>query len=416
MKKDWSANEALRKRDDIRSVHQLQPLNATLSSLEGTDSDDADGSNLWLQREMDRRKAMLHLGRPSNRKVFSGSRHTRTLSLLSPDKTDAEASSRRSADFGTASGLPPPPMSENENDQTPRAGLARSSTTGSSTSIIRQQVAAPPKYALPLDPEPGTPHEVILKSGKRIATDLKDGLWTFFEDLRQATVGEEGVNGTHQSAARPQRPQLNGQSTVRRQSSRGDLKSKNRPMTKRGMSYDARPKSMPPKSKSFDTSDDLIDIGGSFWREHGLESPDEKPATKLLKKSSKRTMDKSPQSNKQTPSKASVTDDDPWEMWDTPKNASQDDGSRQQNTDALSALEGRPPSSHSSSQRDRDAIPWPNLVKLSPSNLKRTASHLMNEWERSLTPPAEDGDKDYMSSRGADADAAPVQDATMLLR
>jgi hypothetical protein len=37
----------------------------------------------------------------------------------------------------------------------------------------------------------------------------------------------------------------------------------------------------------------------------------------------------------------------------------------------------------------RNSIPWPDLVKLSPNNLKRTASHLMKEWEKQLTPPPE---------------------------
>ena len=33
----------------------------------------------------------------------------------------------------------------------------------------------------------------------------------------------------------------------------------------------------------------------------------------------------------------------------------------------------------------RKEIPWPALTKLSPGNLKRTASSFMSEWERSLT-------------------------------
>jgi hypothetical protein len=43
------------------------------------------------------------------------------------------------------------------------------------------------------------------------------------------------------------------------------------------------------------------------------------------------------------------------------------------------------------SQRDpkRNSIPWPDLAKISPGNLKRTASHLMKEWEKNLTPPPE---------------------------
>ena len=36
----------------------------------------------------------------------------------------------------------------------------------------------------------------------------------------------------------------------------------------------------------------------------------------------------------------------------------------------------------------REAIPWPTLVKLSPGNLRRTASNFLEEWEKSLTPPA----------------------------
>lgn len=30
-------------------------------------------------------------------------------------------------------------------------------------------------------------------------------------------------------------------------------------------------------------------------------------------------------------------------------------------------------------------IPWPALTKLSPGNLKMTASNLMNEWEKTTT-------------------------------
>ena len=34
-----------------------------------------------------------------------------------------------------------------------------------------------------------------------------------------------------------------------------------------------------------------------------------------------------------------------------------------------------------------DEIQWPGLDKLTPGNLKRTVSTLMQEWEKSLTPP-----------------------------
>ena len=56
----------------------------------------------------------------------------------------------------------------------------------------------------------------------------------------------------------------------------------------------------------------------------------------------------------------------------------------------------------------KDPIPWPALAKLGPATLRRTASHLMSEWEKSLTPsPGKDwtGQEDYIGHLGA-AEAA----------
>lgn len=47
------------------------------------------------------------------------------------------------------------------------------------------------------------------------------------------------------------------------------------------------------------------------------------------------------------------------------------------------------PKKASTAPDGRREIPWPALIKLSPGKLVRTASTLMNEWERSLaSPPA----------------------------
>jgi hypothetical protein len=35
----------------------------------------------------------------------------------------------------------------------------------------------------------------------------------------------------------------------------------------------------------------------------------------------------------------------------------------------------------------REDLQWPALEKLTPGNLKRTVSTIMQEWEKSLTPP-----------------------------
>lgn len=36
-------------------------------------------------------------------------------------------------------------------------------------------------------------------------------------------------------------------------------------------------------------------------------------------------------------------------------------------------------------RRRSENIPWPTLTKFTPSGLTRTASNLMDEWEKSLT-------------------------------
>ena len=56
----------------------------------------------------------------------------------------------------------------------------------------------------------------------------------------------------------------------------------------------------------------------------------------------------------------------------------------------------------------KDPIPWPALSNLGPKALKRTASHLMSEWEKSLTPsPSKEGSEgsDYLGL-GAEAAAS----------
>ena len=42
------------------------------------------------------------------------------------------------------------------------------------------------------------------------------------------------------------------------------------------------------------------------------------------------------------------------------------------------------------SLQNRNGIPWPALTKSKPTGLKRTASTLMSEWERSLATKAHD--------------------------
>jgi hypothetical protein len=85
LKKSWANHEVYKKKNDVRMLSKLEPVSTAPSTP--VSHEDEDGSGAWLQQEMERRKALLSGTRTSSRTVFSGSRHTRTLSLLSPTRT-----------------------------------------------------------------------------------------------------------------------------------------------------------------------------------------------------------------------------------------------------------------------------------------------------------------------------------------
>lgn len=107
------------------------------------------------------------------RKVFAGSRHTKTLSLVASCRTQGEF--------------------ETQAPQEPANVVPQVSP------IDTRDPARNPIHAVrPLRPRTGTddsikvqPKEAFIETGKQLVGDLREGLWTFFEDLRQVTVGEE---------------------------------------------------------------------------------------------------------------------------------------------------------------------------------------------------------------------------------
>jgi hypothetical protein len=168
-----------------------------------------------------------------------------------------------------------------------------------------------------------------------------------------------------------------------------------------------------------------VDIGDEFWKEHGLSEPKTSPTHK---KTHALKQTRTPQ--KQSANQAD--DFDSWDNWETPSD--NPNHAAKVSGDLTSSDESEAPSSpvsgqassrtstryHSqrhdskasthtasssagvpdeSSRRDakRNSIPWPELSKLSPSQLKRTASHLMKEWEKNLTPPPESRDFNHAS-------------------
>ncbi|CAO2647421.1 Nn.00g083430.m01.CDS01 [Neocucurbitaria sp. VM-36] len=378
LKRHYALHEASKRRNDVRKVAQLQPLNTSLANVQ-PDQHDEDGSNLWMQKEMERRKALLTNTKTSQRKVFSGSRHLRTLSLLSPEKSYSPS-------------FPQPLDLQAEEPTDKRPTLPTRSST--SSDLTRQVADGVNDEQFDLGGIPNMQRDNIIRAGTQMATDFKNGLFTFIEDIRQATVGDEAVNGADG---------VPGSTSARSISDKSARKaSGSRPSVNRSAS------SKKPAQRTGS-------IGDDFWKENGLSEP---KTTSMNKKT--HTI-----KNAQTPQKQvrpQADEDEDWDNWDTPNDGyvpktTDTQNSSDESDEPTSPVSG-PGSSRTStryhskrhdskassltttssaghpdesatSDPKRNSIPWPDLVKLSPNNLKRTASHLMKEWEKQLTPPPE---------------------------
>ncbi len=177
LKKQWALHEATKR--------QLQPLNTSISDSRLVDDEESSRSS----REQERQRVVKVGRNNSQRKVFSGSRHMKTLSLLSPTATtDQETNPPSSA-------KPPKIRPENAKRQSPPDTVTEESEAVANPSTIASTTPAE-------TPIMNHPRDVILDTGKQLVGDFRQGLWTFFEDLRQATVGEEAVSGSNSSRVR----------------------------------------------------------------------------------------------------------------------------------------------------------------------------------------------------------------------
>lgn len=171
LKKHWAVHEMFKKKNQIRHVEQLRPISKSVSS-----SSFADPNSLGRTRpDHERRRSLAINTKQSQRKVFSGSRHTRTLSLLSP---------KGSAELKPDSAVKMMGKSSNRIARSDTVFESRATTTiirASNNTVLNKNINGPPKDA-------------ILETGKQLVGDFREGLWTFLEDLRQATVGEEATS------------------------------------------------------------------------------------------------------------------------------------------------------------------------------------------------------------------------------
>ncbi|TVY18127.1 hypothetical protein LARI1_G004489 [Lachnellula arida] len=362
LKRQWAVHEAHKKKAEIRHLEQLQPLQTAGAGAEGTKFNE-DGTIMTRQSaEWDRRKALLTNinTKESRSRVFSGA-HTRTLSLLSPERSNCPR--------------PFPPVREATSETQSQASFPRSTTMPDTSQGITRVST---HRARPLSYQGGLTH-----GAKQVAEDMKTGLWTFLEDLRQATVGDEIANsaanrGIEQTSKGP----------IIRKSSKSSLLGAD---MSRGQKSSPRhsPRASSPRTWDSLTGGDsaLLDAAERLLSDNQAETKARKPLPKPAKKS--RTL---------SLAAPALDDDDDWSNWDSPApksprwsgstTVSEDPATPSiENIDDPVQIIGQSNNGGSSTPSKRDDLQWPALDKLTPGNLKRTVSTIMQEWENSLTPP-----------------------------
>ncbi|KAL2062634.1 hypothetical protein VTL71DRAFT_5706, partial [Oculimacula yallundae] len=340
LKRQYARHEASKKRAEVRHVEPLQTVS--------TEGKTEDPSVLFRHSaDIDRRRALLNnLDIPKDtelRRKFSGA-HMRTLSLLSPERSN----------FNSPQPFPPVMESSAENAGLPKS-LTMPDTSRGLRRISSSRASARHSYQI------GVP-----LGAKQLAEDLKSGMWTFLEDLRQATVGDEAVNGTTSRSA------LEAGGPVRK-SSKSSLVE--RPL---GQS----PRSMSPRTwETLTGSSPLIDLG------------DEEPVRPRARSPS--TIKKSRPLSLAAPPLDDLDDD--WAAWDSPipksprwsgsTTVSNPATPSNENNDENVKIIGQPTDELNTPTKRTD-LQWPALdsLNLSPGaikgNLQRTMSTIMKEWEK----------------------------------
>ncbi|KAK2879969.1 hypothetical protein FQN49_000695 [Arthroderma sp. PD_2] len=409
LKRQWEHNEKGRKITQV--VHRaevMKPLRQT--AMEGSQTEetgttqspaDSDASFTSGQARLSRDFERRHGSRqsvsnfaganqpPKARTVFQSSRHTRTLSLLSardeynpsfPQPGDSR--SARPSGYPRSATLP-------SVDREPNGGKQAILTPTRQKALQDNKGAW--RRSLPPIPQDATT-EALVRTGRQMATDFKDGLWTFLEDIRQATVGEEGISATQSRTSQVyQRPdQFVNRPGVGAAGSRNHSATSSRT----GRSTSSKPATTAKQNKRGTASDT------DFWEEFGVAAPNKAQSSKPTNRSQ----------NKSSAllNQHSLLDvDDNWDIWDSPQPKTHTPSS---SSSTFLSKRDRSPSTNASSPRTSasvtdyrdldietvsspehpDGIPWPAMTKSTPSKLTRTASTLMAEWERSLSPAESD--------------------------
>ena len=206
-------------------------------------------------------------GKGKGGRVLAG-RHTRTLSLLQNAHVNGNESpegnvqqSSRSEDIPETNG------NEDADYHTRRQSrqsiskqptlqeLISTSATGAAQlnfGKTYKELAQAGRKSLP----PGT--DVFVKQGKQVYDGINQGFWNFVEDIRQATVGDEAVNGP---------------SPVEQRREVGQKRSNRKLANDNTGEKQGRNGSRSENKKKGKSNDDLKSEKDNFWKEFGIETP-----------------------------------------------------------------------------------------------------------------------------------------------
>lgn len=231
LKKQWAMYEAKKKQHELRSrTMKLGPVSPQTATTTTGDEELERTKRREMREQKMKEMGMTEgelgradstSGRRNGGRVFAG-RHTRTLSLLQNNNNPSDpanpANRPKSRTEGSLSSIQQgdsaasTPTSSDQPDQEEkrqhRQSLSRQATlqeliANSATGAAQmnfgktyKELANVSRKSLP----PGA--DVFVKQGKQVYDGVSQGFWNFVEDIRQATVGDEAVNGAPVEARR----------------------------------------------------------------------------------------------------------------------------------------------------------------------------------------------------------------------
>lgn len=275
LKKHWAVHEIFKKKNEIRNFVQLRPISKSVSSTSSVDPTSLERT----RSDHERRRSLAINTKQSQRKVFSGSRHTRTLSLLSPKGSASLEADSAEKGMGKPFNIIASP------DTVFKTSATTTINRPSTQTVLNKNSSGPPKDA-------------IFETGKQLVGDFREGLWTFLEDLRQATVGEEATGNSDSI-------------TTTTASSVYVTKDQ----------HNSRTKPSPSCPRSASNTQKSITYGFGIASDKGQTPNDTvSPDAQLSTPSASSTGRKpAPLQLQQSNANAFESDDDGWDNWDSPK-------------------------------------------------------------------------------------------------